>query len=53
MENNKNIIQKVANIDQNQDARKDAQKYNLNIMKVTWKDTGRDKNSCWGITFHI
>jgi len=45
---NKKLTQTVANIASNSRLQKMAQEHNLNICSITWEDTGRYKDSCWG-----
>lgn len=44
----RNVIQKTASMVSDRTAQNLAQKHGLNILNVTWEDTGRYKNSCVG-----
>ncbi|MCD4785820.1 MAG: hypothetical protein K8T10_18530 [Candidatus Eremiobacteraeota bacterium] len=46
--NYKDVVQKTVRMVSNQNARKFASKYGLNILNVTWEDTGRFKGSSVG-----
>jgi hypothetical protein len=44
----KSVIQKTASMVSDRTAQNLAHKHGLNILNVTWEDTGRYKNSCVG-----
>lgn len=42
------IVDEVSNMTYNQPLKSLFESYGLNVMNVTWEDTARNKNSCWG-----
>jgi len=42
------VVKKVSTIENDSNLQEYARKHGLQILKVTWEDTGRSKNSCWG-----
>ncbi len=45
---NQNIISEICSITDKKQLQEYAKKNGLNILNITWEDTGRSKNSCWG-----
>jgi len=42
------LVRKIANIVYNSELKKIAKEHNLDIQRITWEDTGRFKDSCFG-----
>ncbi len=42
------VVNRVADMVYDNDVRQMAQKYGLDVVNVTWEDTGRYYGSCWG-----